>query len=283
MKNTIYYNFPVTLLRNFGTDPFKMDYRTTMDKWLDFNIGKQLAAGKSFTEIASILKVIVHSTNQTPADQNRYIKFYQTWIDKSKPGIGIESSLFWKYAKSNDMDFKTLWAFLAIKSILGNKPYQKLNNRLIIARMAGFTSYDELLSYHLNQKKSIPLYIWNPDDKEKVRYRMDKIKKELTKHYHLTFYGIGTRGFYVSSKLTLEKLIYEVESNRSKHIVELERKKNKETRQKVLALLEQEKLLSETQNMVNINNTSLHHDRNTVTTPTTPPYTPPYTPPTTPP
>ena len=122
---------------------------------------------------------------------------------------GIDRNLYSEYNKNEKSDFDKacFLAFHALKSIVGNKTFQKADNKLLWARMDGKvkTIRDEA------------------ELSEKVRffaqeYQTLKIKKELQENWGLIYYAQQTRGFYVSFKMDLKSLILEAMKLKRKSI-----------------------------------------------------------------
>ncbi len=128
---------------------------------------------------------------------------------QNSPMTGIDRNLYSEYNKNEKSDFDKacFLAFHALKSIVGNKTFQKANNKLLWARMDG-------------KVKTIR------DDtelSEKMRffaqeYQTLKIKKELQENWGLIYYAQQTRGFYVSFKMDLKSLILEAMKSKRKSI-----------------------------------------------------------------
>jgi len=255
MEKSIFYNFPITLLRHREEtinyeNRIIMDYRQNLINIVNYQIGELLFKKWSIEDIENDLGITLEKKDEYIKG---FVPFFEKFKDKTVPVTGIEKVLCWRFINNpkDDFDWKCLWAFLAIKSIVGKKPYQKITNKLLIARMAGYASFQKL-EEHFNGRP-FPEHILNPDDHYKTRYALDKIKRELTRHYNVKFYGIGSRGFYATIKLTLEELITQVEKNRQKYVLAAERKTTQDIRLKVLEQLNQEKQLSSTLKEVGIN------------------------------
>jgi hypothetical protein len=70
------------------------------------------------------------------------------------------------------------------------------------------------------------------------RYQLDKIKLELQQDWYLIYYSnLGIRGFYLSFKLSLEKLIELAELNRQSKKAKMLKQDKKEAYQKVIQML----------------------------------------------
>jgi len=117
---------------------------------------------------------------------------------------GINSKIIYDYRTNfkTDFDKVCLLAFLAIKSIIANKAYCKIDNNFLWSRMDG-------------NSKSVDVSELSEEVKVYAnRYQIDKIKKELIFNWYLVYYSRHTRGFYVSFKLDLEELVFEAEKKR---------------------------------------------------------------------
>ena len=121
--------------------------------------------------------------------------------------FSIERRMYWEFVEK----FKTkeectlLLAYLALKSIIGAKPYMKCNNALWMARMDGRNRPE----YELKKGKKI-LILSDEMAKWNTMYGARRLKELLWKYYHVSFYSEHVRGFYFSTSMTLEKLIAEV-------------------------------------------------------------------------
>ena len=131
-------------------------------------------------------------------------ELYDKYWHDCYPWTGISSDLFWTFSHKHRSDFDkaTLLAFLAIKSLIGGKPYYKVTNQnVIFKRMAG---YKETENYKI------------PDVLQRfcTRSRFDAIKMELRENYSVVFYSQHVRGMFVSTELPLEKLAYIAEERK---------------------------------------------------------------------
>ena len=131
---------------------------------------------------------------------------------KNSPMTGIERKVYAEFSKTGKSNFDKacFLAFHALKSIVGDKSYQKVDNKLMWARMDGKTKTISDVS----------------DLSEKVRffaqeYQTLKIKRELQANWGLIYYAQQTRGFYVSFKMDLKSLIMEVVKRKRKTIEQL--------------------------------------------------------------
>ncbi|MFP5041905.1 hypothetical protein [Parasediminibacterium sp. JCM 36343] len=146
----------------------------------------------------------------------------------NSPKVGIGLKLFWQYFKQDKSDFEKacLLAFLALKSIIQNKPYCKIDNRFILSRMDGKAkSIEDIFLLSIEVRK-----FGN-------EYQLAKIKNELVLNWGLKHYSRYTRGFYVSFSLQLEDLIFEAEKRRKSTKDKLQKEAEKKALAKALKRL----------------------------------------------
>jgi len=158
----------------------------------------------------------------------------------SEQGKEIEKTIEPKEAKTSiDFDFlydyrdneKTekqlvqLAAFMAIKSILGTKNYCRTTKNMILSRMFGYTKPQKEIKH--------PLY-----EKYSIRYHFSKLMDELSTHWKINHYSYHMRGFYITQKMSIEKLIEIAETNKNKSKIMREQKRA--IREKVLRTLKNE-------------------------------------------
>lgn len=108
-------------------------------------------------------------------------------------------------------------AFLGIKSIVGKRQYRQTNKDFILARANGdkFPIYDIVDVNLFGTEKELVL-----DHRIKPyhnRKRFNKLRKVLGSKYHVSIASPkGTRGFYVSTRLTEKQLLSILESMKKK-------------------------------------------------------------------
>ena len=196
-KEERYFNFPISLL-----DGFMSDSRRVMDDICDYAIYGYMVANKcEFDEAAERLGVNLGDRDKSY--KNGSYKFHQCYNHKEKRFSGISVPLFFEYYKHNKSDFDkaVLLAFMALKSIVGNKRYYKLTKQQIwYNRMAG----------KKDKSKTLPKEV----AKYCTRYKIGKIKVELFNSFNVSFYAYHTRGQYVSLKLSVEELAQVAESHK---------------------------------------------------------------------
>jgi len=125
------------------------------------------------------------------------------------PMTGIARNLYTEYNKLEKSDFEKacFLAFHALKSIVGEKIFQKTDNRLLWSRMDG-----KVKAVRNETELSEKLIFFTKE------YQTLKIKKELQENWGLVYYAQQTRGFYISFKLDLKALILEAMKRKRKQI-----------------------------------------------------------------
>lgn len=198
-----YLNFPVQLFQ----DAFK-DIRQTMDNIMNYTGYKhtlQLHGSDS--------KKMEDAGSYFGIDWGNTMRCYRSGetlynsLPENSPMTGINKDVcfdFYKNHKTHD-EIAVLLAFLAIKSIIGIKPYCKITNGYLIARMGGYAGVNDM-----------PHPLPEPLAQYNTRRKLDKIKKELELNWNVNIYGTHTRGFYVSidKKFDMNKLAVEAEKRR---------------------------------------------------------------------
>lgn len=128
---------------------------------------------------------------------------------QNSPMTGIERNLYSEYNKleKSDFDKACFLSYHSLKSIVGNKTFQKADNKFMWARMDGrvktineISELSENLRYYTQE------------------YQTLKIKRELQENWGLIYYAQHTRGFYFSFKMGLKPLIREVLKRKCKTV-----------------------------------------------------------------
>jgi len=230
MKKTsdeTYFNFPITFLR----DAFN-NIRQVMQEVMDYagyvhtlklesktSENKMKAAGEFFGITYGNAK------NSYNAGEDLFNS-----VPLKTPMVGINKTMlfdFYDNHKTPD-EIAILLAFLAIKSILGNKPYIRMTNEFLLARMAGYVSTSE-----------VPNPLPQPLGTYSTRRKLHNIKLELRINWNVNYYSWRTHGFYISieKSFTFDKLVFEAEKTRKK-VVEQELKiQQDEARKKAMQIL----------------------------------------------
>lgn len=189
-----FYNFPICLLENFLTDSKKC-----LDEILDFVTWKHNKGKLTEAETEKYLGVKYGNFSKSLKHGESIEKTIADYY-VSSPWTGLNRDVYWRFMDNSNSDFDNavLLAFLAFKSILGNKPWYKITNQSqIYYRMAGMT---------LGKGKPPKL----PKEIKAfcTRYKFDQIKLELKENWGLLIYANHTRGMYVSTtdKMSLKEL-----------------------------------------------------------------------------
>jgi len=202
MSEEKYFNFPIQLLDGFlvnsnkclsdllyyslYTHTFKLEYNDEMSK---------------FKAAAKFYNVKIRDIKRAEEIGEELFNS----IPLKSPKVGLNLAMYWDYHDNHKTEFEKvcLLGFLAIKSIVQNKAYCKITNKYWLSRMDGNTCSikDDLeLSDEINKYNN--------------EYQTKKIKTELMLNWNLITYSRFTRGFYVSFKLDIEKLVFEAEKKR---------------------------------------------------------------------
>ncbi len=232
-RKAIYYNFPLMMLNGMTNKTSKDKGRfETLNNILDYCIYDTylkydyLNENEKENVIEKDLGINFGSfKNCITNGKKQYNKFFN-----SKVKVGLNSNIFWDYYKNDKTDFQIicLLGFLAIKSVLGSKPFCKMNNAIFLSRMNGEEKTMQGFS-----KLPTGIKFFNTE------YRLKKIKTELQDNWGLKHYARYTRGFYVSFTLSKEKLILEAEKRRRSNKENNRKDKEKEYLQKALQKLKE--------------------------------------------
>jgi len=191
-----YLNIPIPLLAGFIDDSRRsirnIYYYSLYAHFIKIKKGSDKDKYKEACEYLNFQ--IVDREENLRLGKALYLKFQNT------PMTGIERNLYSEYNTLEKSDFEKacFLAFHALKSIVGNKTFQKSDNKLLWARMDGKVKTIKDLS-ELSEK----LRFFTQE------YQTLKIKRELQENWGLIYYAQQTRGFYVSFKLDLKSLILE--------------------------------------------------------------------------
>lgn len=206
-----YFNFPIVLLQGFMSDSRKCLYDVFSYCVFDFMQNNSEDEMKEFFGISKYNK-------------NRVLQYGKQLYDSinNEAFTGLSVSLFWQFYNEykTDMDKITLLAYLAIKSIVGKRPFAKVTNQnLIYSRMAGYTHIqgalpEEILAYC-------------------TRRKFENIKTDLKEYYNVSFYAYYTRGRYISTQLDFETLCKVAEKQRLTNRMRQQKLAEKEARERI--------------------------------------------------
>ena len=196
--DTIYFNFPVVLLKDaFG------DIKGIMEGIVCYCIYRISLEGCCEEKIKNAANYFEIEPKNEEAIYEKGKLLYESTI-KDKVMVGINKKIlldFYGNHKTND-EIAVLLAFLAFKSIIGRKKYAKTTNLFLLCRMSGCNS--------MNEFGQIPESL----RKYKTRWMLDKIKAELCENWNLALYGYRLKGYFFSFKIDVLKLAEIAEQKR---------------------------------------------------------------------
>ncbi len=198
-----YFNFPVQLLQNF-----MQDSKSILNDIIDYAIYEHFlfeTTGNKAERLKQCAQFFGITLGNSTEVYNNGKELYEFYPRESKsPKVGINRDILFDYYKNNKTEFEniSLLGFLAIKSIVQNKAYCKVTLKYWLARMDG-----EVRSCEFEE-------LSEPIHKYSSRYHYGKLKEELQLNWGLKEYSNYTRGFYVSFKMSIDDLVYEVEKKR---------------------------------------------------------------------
>lgn len=219
-----YLNFPIQLLQGFLKDPDKCLYNVL-----------------AYSIFNHIEKFNRHHKEKLLQDSLRYFKINIMYdeelledgemifnsIPENSPKVGLNTNIFNDYYCQDKDDFEKLCllAFLSIKSILGRKPFVKMQNEYWFSRMDG-------------NVKSCSKEELSDEIKEYFNdYQARKIKEELVVNWGLKTYSRYVRGFYVSFESSINQLVLNAEKKRKSYLIKKKKEEEKEAIMKALKIL----------------------------------------------
>jgi hypothetical protein len=219
-----YFNFPVPLLQGAFND-----IRTVMSEVMDYAGYVHTLKLEHGTDEKKMNDAGGHfgiSWGNALSNYRTGKKLFESFPENS-PKAGINKDRLFDFYKNpkTDEEIAVLLAFLALKSIIGAKPYSKATNQYLIARMGGYVSINEM-------PEPLPL----PLAKFTTRRKLDKIKYELQANWSVNIYAQHTHGFYVSidHTFTLDKLVFEAEKRKQSNKEKFLKQRKEEARLKAL-------------------------------------------------
>ena len=227
MSKTIYFNVPITIIEGIFEN-----HKDTLNKIAYWAAADVMNGLKGYNQLAKLMEA--RRVLQLSFQVNQSV--YQLCLDTQKKYSGARAGLSleqikhlnqcWGFLKDSD---KVVWlAFIALKSILGNKTYCKTNDLMLFARMNGlvraYSSEEDLLEH------SHPVIA-----NHYTRRKRETLRKRLAEEFHIKCYSYHDRGYYITRRLSFEKLMELVELSR--HQKKTYQAKIAKSRKKVLALI----------------------------------------------
>lgn len=213
-----YYNVPIELLKGFINDSIRcLDdvlYFATYEQSLKYEIDND--EEPLLKNYKTAMSWLGYNGGNTKKDFERGEELYNS-LNIGYARVGINRELFWDYYKNKKTEFEKILflAHLALKSIIGNKPYIKTNNQFWFSRMAGSTT--------TISTEELPLEIssWQ------TRRKTERIKNNLELDWGLVTCSTNQRGFWISYKLDIQQLLdIEFKSREAYKLKELKKKKS---------------------------------------------------------
>lgn len=199
-----YINFPIQLVHGFLTNK-----EPVMNKWIRYHLFNEASKlslfqkdkDEAFEKAASNNGISISLITETRKEGD---KLYSQYPPQKNPMIGLSNEMFFEYRdeEKTEKEYLTLLAYLALKSIVGNKPYIKMGNDFFLSRMDGY------LRNVPPQRLSKEVKKWSSN------YKLQRLKSELIQSWGLVHYGIHTKGFYISFELNLFQLAEVAEEKR---------------------------------------------------------------------
>ena len=220
----LYYHFPIAILAKGIT-------KTSLSNALEF------AAGSYMEENAATIIEARDDLGFSNGNEDVCRKTFERYKNsRTMTSISREQYWQWFHNIENESNYSKLLllAFLAVKSIVGQKKYAITNYDFLLARMAG----DNVPRYKTTKGKKtliLPPHI----ERINTRRRLEQIREDLRKYHVATWGQQGLRGFAISTKLKEVELAHMIATNGTKSKVQLakERKDNVKAKLKELQWL----------------------------------------------
>gem|GEM_PF-4414553 len=211
MAQKAYFNFPVSVLGGFMANP--PGTMGKMMKWAIYDYikvselreqtdlkGNRLRPTKQVTIALNALDLQFISVNK----RDLYRECGEVYGRYKGARTGIKAATFMSYmdavmvGAATDESKVCLLLFLACKAVLGNKDAVSTNRYKLCAYMNGET--DTYHNEHEMQMYSDPV-IFSYMAKG-ARRRFDRLRRELSEHWHMSFYtNRAMRGIWISSSM----------------------------------------------------------------------------------
>lgn len=195
-----YLNFPVQLLAGLMTDKNKA--LENIFHYALYTYSLKLNEGSESQRKKATIKYF-NVTDYSPTKG----KAISETVPGKGPVTGFSLNVFWDYYNQEKTPFEcaVFLAYCALKSIVGEQSFVKIDNLYLLSRMDGkaksVEDYDQL-------SKEVFYYA--------TPYKIRRLKDALVDNWGLKTYGRHTRGFYVSFKMELDALVFEAEKRREK-------------------------------------------------------------------
>lgn len=254
MNNYNYFNFPVEIIKDYLDNPIGVlddifDYALwnyAKEAYIDDNINDKFSQKdcERYNIDLSIdeddldeeeyemlldmqrLRLAEKKFEVITGNVNRSIERGKELVNRynysKAPFSNISSEIWFEYYKKEKTEWEQimLLAYLAVRSIIGEKGYCKITNDFLFARMCG-------LRTKIKNKKELNKIV----QKYYTEYYKNKIRNELELSWHLKTYN--GRGYYASFDMEYEDLIREIKVNSKKNKMKSLARQKKEIAKKI--------------------------------------------------
>lgn len=218
MNEPKYFNFPIYLIKDFLTNTKK-----SLDDILHYSLYAhtlKLEEGDDLHKIKSSAEYFSVTLGDPKHTLAKGIKLFMLDIE-GYPKVGINTKIYWDFRNNYKIEFQKicLLGHLALRSILQQKSYCKIDNKFWLARMDG-------------KAKSCEFEELSPQIRKYANeYQTKKIKGALSDNWNLSTYSRHTRGFYVSYSLSIDELVFQAEKKRQSN---LDKRRKEEINQAII-------------------------------------------------
>ena len=222
VKNSVYANFPLSLL---AENDIKKVVKNALD-YACYSHSKKLNLGNDkYIDAMNYFMFSETSNELVSAFQTNGQKIYELY--NHSVHVGVKVTILWQYLleKKNVTDIITLRAYCASKAIIGDKKFAKTNKEQFVSKMFGVEKTSQIVD--------------SANLKYLERYQFVKLISELEKHWYLKYVSNHSRGCFISYKISLVDLMFEVEK------IKLNNKIGFEITEKQVAKMEARKMLSD--------------------------------------
>ena len=203
MSKRIYYNVPCTLFRNYLKNDFcreqvlfdvltyavYSEYLRLQDEVFDEAEGFDMACKNMGCKNRSMEQVLTDGKSLFESG-------------KGEAFVSLDSDKYWKQV-NEDMTHEEramFLAWMALKSIQGNKPFAKTCNAMWLSRMDG---YSRMRKPSFRAKNTFS----EPVEKYNSKYKCSRLRALLFKYYQVSSDADGVRGFYFSTSMDMNRFV----------------------------------------------------------------------------
>lgn len=212
MDKKIYYNAPCGLFHGFLDDNSRQGVLTDVFCFVCFQEYLKHTSIKDederFQKVRDILnfgdgnKEYIISRGKSLAS-----------LHANEPFFSIPRDTYWKFRDTfkSDEECSMLIAYLALKSICGQKHWAKTNKAMWLSRMDGKRRPE----YKKKKDGKLELVLSDGLAKYRTNYGIRRLRALLFEYYNVSFYSKSIYGFCFSITLSLVDLIYAVKNEPS--------------------------------------------------------------------